>query len=266
MTWRRAPRAKGPSAPSAERAVVPCFRSLALPVGVWVPLRCGPDRAGGLGPREEPRTRSPWATSLHAWFRDGDDVAPEAPRLTMPRGVATTATGSSPWGVETLIERAFSSRHHRGAPSRALRPRRDSDRDSTPCGSVLGRDPSMEGVQPSCQRSAPGLRVDFPRSVSTELGWVSRFTPLHPLRPTARLPFRCSLPKRPTPDEPLALLVPPRRPALRHSRHGGSTPPSRAGRVNGRRERAGEEHLPPAKSARGRSCSRVAARAAVPFR
>jgi hypothetical protein len=156
MTWRRAPRARGPSAPSAERAVVPCFRSLALPVGVWVPLRCGPDRAGGLGPREEPPTRSPWATSLHAWFRDGDNVAPEAPRLTIPRGVVTTATGSSPWGVETLIERAFSSRHHRGAPSRALRPRRDSDRDSTPCGACSAVTRRWKACNPVVKDQHPG--------------------------------------------------------------------------------------------------------------
>jgi hypothetical protein len=104
----------------------------------------------------------------------------------------------------------FRSRHHRGAPSRALRPRRDSVASDSLRSARRGRDPSMEGVQPSCQRSAPGIRIDSPRAACTALGWVSRFTPLHPLRPAARPPLRCSLPERRPPDEPLALLVPPR--------------------------------------------------------
>ena len=48
LTRRRASRARGPSAPSAERAMDPCFRSLALPVGARAPLRRDPDRSGGL--------------------------------------------------------------------------------------------------------------------------------------------------------------------------------------------------------------------------
>jgi hypothetical protein len=122
----------------------------------------------------------------------------------------------------------FRSRHHRGAPSRALRPRRDSVASDSLRSARRGRDPSMEGVQPSCQRSVPELRVDFPGAVSTEHGWVSRFTPLHPLRPAVRSPLRCSLPKGRPPDEPLALLVPPREGRLcSDSHHGGPTPPAR---------------------------------------
>jgi hypothetical protein len=55
----------------------------------------------------------------------------------------------------------FRSRHHRGTPSRVLRPRRDSDAPELLAKRRSGRDPSMEGVQSSCQRSAPELRVDF---------------------------------------------------------------------------------------------------------
>jgi hypothetical protein len=62
----------------------------------------------------------------------------------------------------------------------------------------------------------PVVKDQHPSSASTSaLGvtrarWVSQFTPLHPLRPTARLPLRRSLPEGHAPDEPLVLLDPPR--------------------------------------------------------
>jgi hypothetical protein len=97
---------------------------------------------------------------------------------------------------------------------------------------------------------------------------VSRFTPLHPLRPAHRAPLRRSLPKgRPT-DEPLVLLVSsladqlcsdsqPRRP---HARSTGP-PRERRARPSGRGAPSfDEEH------SKERSRPRVAARATVPFR
>lgn len=126
----------------------------------------------------------------------------------MPRTVASAAAGvSRPLARRRWQSGPFRSRHHHSAPSRALRPRRDSTAWGSFRSARLGRDPSIEGVQPSCQRSAPGIRVDSPSS--TEPGWVSRFTPLHPLRPAAHPPLRCSLPERRLPDESLALLVSP---------------------------------------------------------
>jgi hypothetical protein len=68
-------------------------------------------------------------------------------------------------GQETLAERAFSLgitaalRRERCGPAvtrQSLSSLRSAD---------SGRDPSLEGVQPSCQRSAPGIRVDSPSAV-----------------------------------------------------------------------------------------------------
>jgi len=160
LTWRRAPRTRGPSAPSAERAQDPCFRSLALPVGTRAPLRHGPDHAEGLAPREEHRTRAPRAASLRVWFRDVEEDRPKRlalpcraalpPRLPVSRPSARKRWqyGPSFHGITAWLRREL-----RGPA--VTRPRR------APFGARgIGRDPSIEGVQPSCQRSAPGLRLD----------------------------------------------------------------------------------------------------------
>jgi hypothetical protein len=47
---RKPPRARGPSAPSAERARYPCHRSLALHVGKRAPLPSAPSAREGSTP------------------------------------------------------------------------------------------------------------------------------------------------------------------------------------------------------------------------
>jgi len=171
----------------------------------------------------------------------------------MPRGVATAAAGLHAVGEETEAERAFRSRHHRGAPSRALRPRRDSDAPALLAKCRCGRDPSMEGVQPSCQRSAPGIRVELrarcrPSSVGVAVHAASPASthgaPVAPAFSSGRAGARrASGAPGPSADG---------RPCS-NSHRGGPTPPSRVRRVNGERELADEEHLSPAKSTRERA-------------
>jgi hypothetical protein len=207
LTRRRASRARGPSAPSAERAMDPCF-----------PISGASCRRAGTAParsrsqrravslREERRTRAPRASSLRVWFRDVEDAHPKRLarpyRAVLPRRLPV----SRPSARRHWQSGPDRSRRHRVAPSRAMRPCRDSTAPGSLRSVRLGRDPSMGGVQPSCQRSAPGIRVDSPCSAETEPGWVSRFTSLHPLRPAVRAPLRRSLPEGRPPDESLALL------------------------------------------------------------
>jgi len=107
-TWRRAPRARGPSAPSAERARDPYFRSLALPVGARAPLRMRSRpqrRADGsvrsVGPTRPGRHRS--TSGLRTWRRSARSASPDH-----LRGVATAAAASAPRAREMSAARAFS--------------------------------------------------------------------------------------------------------------------------------------------------------------
>jgi hypothetical protein len=203
--------------------------------------------------REERRTRTPRAPSLRSRFRETEDLRPKRLAIPCPRRVATAAADLQALGEEKPAERAFCSRRHRLAPSRALRPRRDSASPrllaERPASAVTRR---WKACNPVCQRSAPGLRVGFPRSIRTERGWMSRFTPLHPLRPAARSPLRRSLPEGRSPDELLALLVSRTVTGFAATTTDfDPTPHPPASRVNGEHEPADEEHLSPTKSPEG---------------
>jgi hypothetical protein len=73
-------------------------------------------------------------------------------------------------GQKTLAERAFSSRHHRSAPSRALRPRGDS----TKPGSFRSADSAVtrrwRACNPVVKDQHPGSASIPPRAASAELG------------------------------------------------------------------------------------------------
>lgn len=191
------------------------------------------------------------APGLGTWRRSARSASPDHTARCCHRGCRSPGRRRGDVGRAGQFDHGITA----ALRSRALRPRRDSSAPGSLRSVRPGRDPSIGGVQPSCQRSAPGIRVDSPCSAETEPGWVSRFTSLHPLRPAVRAPLRRSLPEGRPPDEPLALLVPPRCPALQRQ------PPRRphaarpAHRVNGEHELADEEHLPTTKSARERSRS-----------
>jgi hypothetical protein len=119
-----------------------------------------------------------------------------------------------------------------------------------PCGAPgAGRDPSMVGVQPSCQRSVPGIRVGFPRSAGPSSGGCRgsrRFTRFDPWcerrsavlfrrgdRPTNL--WRSWFPRGRAGFAATAITGTPRR---------APDPPRER-----RAELADEEHLPPTKSA-----------------
>lgn len=121
----------------------------------------------------------------------------------------------------------------------------------TPCEIRCDRDPSMEGVQPSCQRSAPGLRVDSrarcrPSSVGVAVHAASPASTQRAPSAPAFSSGRASARRASGAPGPSAEGRP-----TGNGHRGGPTPLACARRVNGERELADEEHLSPAKSTRG---------------
>jgi hypothetical protein len=183
-------------------------------------------RARTLG--EERRSRAPRALSPHAWFRDVGEERPK--RLARPYRAMLPLR--LPVSRPSARRRWQSGPSDRGITAALRRERCDpavTRRRRAPCGAPdASRDPSMVDVQPSCQRSAPGIRVGSPCPVLPELGWVSRFTPLHPLRPAARSPLRRSLPEGRSPERASGAPGASTDDRLCSDSHrGGPTPPSR---------------------------------------
>jgi hypothetical protein len=92
VTRRRAPRARGPSAPSAERAPVSRASDLwrSCRRAGTAPARSSPRRTAG-GSLRSSRTRTPRASPLRFRIRETKDAPPEAPRPPWPHSVATAA-------------------------------------------------------------------------------------------------------------------------------------------------------------------------------
>jgi hypothetical protein len=122
----------------------------------------------------------PRASSLRAWFRDVEEERPKRlarpcrtvlpPRLPVSRPSARRRWQNGPFdhGITAALR------------SRALRPRRDSAAWRSLRSARSGRDPSIEGVQPSCQRSAPGIRIDAPSRSPGGCRGSRRFTRFDP--------------------------------------------------------------------------------------
>lgn len=150
-----------------------------------------------------PPGRRRFASGLGTWRKSARSASPDHAARCCHRGCPSQSRWRKDVGRTGLLDHGITAalRRERCGPA-VTRPGR------APSGARdFGRDPSIVGVQPSCQRSAPGIRIDSPSSI--EPGWVSRFTPLHPLRPGLRMPLRCSLSEWRVRTEPLALLVSP---------------------------------------------------------
>jgi hypothetical protein len=111
----------------------------------------------------------------------------------MPRPLSGAAADPLAVCQGREAERTIAARCHQAAPSRARMaspsaaqsPRFFRSRRRT-----LG--PSIEDVQPTCQRSAPGFRAEY-RARLGRARRVSCATSLHPLSPARRSPLRLSL-------------------------------------------------------------------------
>jgi hypothetical protein len=147
---------------------------------------CSSPRQTALHSVRSAETRAPRASSLHVRVRDVEEGRPKRlahpcravlpPRLPVSRPSARRRWQSGPFGHGVTAS----------APSRAPGPRRDSTERRAPCGvPAPGRDPSIGGVQPSCQRSAPGIRIDSPARFAPSSGGCRgsrRFTRFDPRR------------------------------------------------------------------------------------
>jgi hypothetical protein len=132
-----------------------------------------------------------------------------------------------------------------------------------PCGAPdAGRDPSIEGVQPSCQRSAPGIRIDAPSLARVDVA-VHAASPASTRGAPATQAFSAGGAFAQRASGAPGFLT---GPALQRQPPRGPHAAVSTRRVNGEHELADEERLPPTRRARKRSRTRVTARAAVPVR
>lgn len=173
-----ASRARGPSAPLAERAQNRCRRSLALPVGTRAPLANAPTFARAGAP--EGATRMP-----RARVRSASGLGMRG-RLDPKRLALRYRTRVAAGGCQSHDRRSGTGGKTDRFPDYAARLRRELVQPrpgSTGLGSLRRRDrivdPSIESVQPTCQRSAPRFRVGCRFDDSNRR--VSRITSLHPL-------------------------------------------------------------------------------------
>jgi hypothetical protein len=116
------------------------------------------------------------APGLGTWRRSARSASPDHAARCCHRGCRSPGRRRGDVGRAGQFDHGITA----ALRSRALRPRRDSSAPGSLRSVRLGRDPSIGGVQPSCQRSAPGIRIDAPSSSPGGCRGSRRFTRFDP--------------------------------------------------------------------------------------